>query len=235
MRTYDRFQLVRRSISYNLKIIFANKFIFFLIAAVAFYLMIIGIMLFEDTAVDMEGIFDTLLFPGILILFYPVIFNIQNDKDARMLEIVFGIPNYRYKVYLLRFGITMAMLFIILMLMGWFAVFAIARVQVFPIVYQLMYSLLFLSGVSFMFSTLIKNANSTAAIMVIIGLIFLIMSDPLQYSKWNIFLNPFNVPSDMSQTIWANVIRENRIMLLVGTIISILWSLINLQKRERFV
>ena len=235
MKIYDRFQLVRKSISYNLKIIFANKFIFFLIAAVAFYLMIIGIMLFEDTAVDMEGVFDTLLFPGILILFYPVIFNIQNDKDARMLEIVFGIPNYRYKVYLLRFGITMVMLFVILLLMGWFAVFAVARVQVFPIVYQLMYPLLFLSGLSFMFSTLIKNANSTAAIMVIIGLITLIMSEPIEHSKWNIFLNPFNLPSDMSQTIWANVIRENRIMLLVGTIISILWSLINLQRRERFV
>ncbi len=235
MKTYDRFQLIRKSISYNLKIIFANKFIFFLIAAVAFYLMIIGIMLFDDSAVDMEDVYDTLLFPGILILFYPVIFNIQNDKDTRMLEIVFGIPNYRYKVYLLRFGITMVMLFFILILMGWFAVFAVARVQVFPIVYQLMYPLLFLSGLSFMFSTLIKNANSTAAIMVIIGLVTLIMSEPIEHSKWNIFLNPFNVPSDMSQTIWANVIRENRIMLMVGTIISILWSLINLQRRERFV
>ena len=235
MRINDRFQIVRRNISYNLKIIFANKFIFFLIAAVAFYLMVIGIMLFEDAAVDSSDIFDVLTFPGILILFYPVIFNIQNDKDARMLEIIFGIPNYRYKVYLLRFGITMMLMFIFLMLMGWFAVFAVARVPILPIVYQLMYPLLFLSGLSFMFATLIKNANSTAAIMVIIGLFFLILAEPLQYSKWNIFLNPFGAPSDMSQTIWANVIRENRIILLVGTIISILWSLMNLQRRERFV
>ena len=235
MNTYDRFQIVRKSISYNLKIIFANKFIFFLFAAVAFYLMVIGIMLFEESSVDSSDIFNTLQFPGILILFYPVIFNIQNDKDARMLEIVFGIPNYRYKVYLLRFGLTMLMMFVFLLLMAWFAVFAVARVPILPIVYQLMYPLLFLSGLSFMFATLIKNANSTAAIMVIIGLVFLIMAEPLEHSKWNIFLNPFNSPSDMSQTIWANVIRENRIILMVGTIISILWSLINLQKRERFV
>ncbi len=235
MKTYDRFQIVWKSITYNLKIIFANKFIFFLFAAVAFYLMVIGIMLFEDGAVDGSDIFNTLLFPGVLILFYPVIFNIQNDKDARMLEIIFGIPNYRYKVYLLRFGLTMMMMFVFLMLMGWFAVFAVARIPILPIVYQLMYPLLFLSGLSFMFATLIKNANSTAAIMVIIGLTFFILAEPLQYSKWNIFLDPFGAPSDMSQTIWANVIRENRIILLVGTIISILWSLINLQRRERFV
>ncbi|MBU1012097.1 MAG: hypothetical protein KKG99_03775 [Bacteroidetes bacterium] len=235
MKTQDRYQLILRSINYNLKIIFANKFIFFLIAAIAFYLMVIGIMLFDDSAVSSEDIFSTLIFPGILILFYPVIFNIQNDKDARMLEIIFGIPNYRYKVYLVRFAITMVMMFVLLMLMGWFAVFAVARVNVIPIVYQLMYPLLFLSGLAFMFSTLIKNANSTAAIMVIIGLTFLILAEPLQYSKWNIFLNPYNAPSEMSQTIWQNVIRENRIFLLVGTIISILWSLTNLQRRERFV
>jgi len=235
MKTKDRYQLIRRSIIYNLKIIFANKFIFFLIAAIAFYLMVIGIMLFEDTSPDSDGIFNTLIFPGILILFYPVIFNVQNDKDSRMLEIIFGIPNYRYKVYLLRFAISMLLMFIILLLMGWFAVFAVARVQIFPIIYQLMYPLLFISGLAFMFSTLIKNANSTAVIMVIIGLIFLILAEPLQYSKWNLFLNPFDMPSDMSQTIWLNVIRENRIILLVGTIISILWSLINLQRRERFV
>ena len=235
MKTQDRYQLILRSITYNLKIIFANKFIFFLIAAIAFYLMIIGIMLFDDTAVNTEDIYGILIFPGILILFYPVIFNIQNDKDARMLEIIFGIPNYRYKVYLVRFAITMVMMFVFLLLMGWFAVFAVARVNIIPIVYQLMYPLLFLSGLAFMFSTLIKNANSTAAIMVIIGLTFLILDEPLQYSKWNIFLNPYHAPSEMSQTIWQNVIRENRIFLLVGTIISILWSLTNLQRRERFV
>ena len=37
-----------------------------------------------------------------LIMFYPIVYNIQNDKDTRMLEIIFGVPDYRYKVYLLR-------------------------------------------------------------------------------------------------------------------------------------
>lgn len=222
-------------IRYNLKIVFANKFIYFLIAALAFFLMIIGILLFSNNTAATKDIFATLIFPGILIVFYPVIFNIQNDKDARMLEIIFGVPNYRYKVYLVRFAISMVLLFVILLLMSWFTVFAVLRIPVFEMVYQLMYPLLFLSCLSFLFSTLVKNASGAAVFVIIIGLIFWILSEPLQYNKWNIFLNPFDVPSEMSITIWKNVLSQNRLMLIIGSIVSLLWSLINLQRREKFV
>ena len=71
--------------------------------------------------------------------------------------------------------------------------------------------------------------------MVIIGLGLFIMKEPLADNKWNIFLNPFNVPSDMSYNIWMNIVFQNRLILVIGSIISLLWSMINLQKRESFV
>ncbi len=235
MRPVTQLKLIKDSLIYNLKIVFGSKFIYFLIAAVAFYLMIIGIMLFDDSAVRELDIFNTILFPGILIIFYPVIFSIQNDKDARMLEIVFGVPNYRYKVYLLRFLISLLLLFVIMLFMSWFAVFAIVKVRVFYLTYQLMYPMLFIACVSFLFSTWVKNANATAVIMVIIGLFFFIMAEPLEYSKWNMFLNPFDIPSDLSHTVWQNVINQNRLMLIIASIVSLLGSMVNLQKREKFV
>lgn len=235
MKQKDRLQLIYSSIIYNLKIVFGNKFIYFLIAAFAFFLMVIGIMLFSDSDPSDEDIFGTLIFPGILILFYPVIFNIQNDKDSRMLEIVFGIPNYRYKVYLVRFAISMVLLFVFLVFMAWFSVFAIVRIPVFYMVYELMYPLFFLASMSFLFSTLVKNASGTAVIMVIIGLFFFIMAEPLEHSKWNIFLNPFNEPTDISHTVWKNILYQNRLMLVIGSVVSLLWAMINLQKREKFV
>lgn len=235
MRATDQLHLIKNIVVYNLKIIFANKFIYFLIAAFAFFFMVMGIMLFSDSNPGEEDIYGTLIFPGILILFYPVIFNIQNDKDSRMLEIVFGIPNYRYKVYLIRFFLSILLLFAILCVMAWFTVFAVVQIPVFNMVFQLMFCLLFLAGLSFLFSTLVKNGSGAAVIMVLIGLLFLILAEPLEHSKWNIFLNPYNEPSDMSHTIWMNVINQNRMMLVVGSVISILWSLINLQRREKFV
>lgn len=152
-----------------------------------------------------------------------------------MLEILFGIPNYRYKVYLVRFLLSILLLLLIMTLMSWIVVFTVIRIPVFQMVYELMYSLIFLASLSFLFTTLIKNASGAAVVMVIIGLVFLILAEPLQSSKWNIFLNPFDVPSNMSYAIWQNVLYQNRMMLVVGSVISILWSLINLQKREKFV
>ena len=231
----QRIVLLFRVIQYNLKIIFANKFVYFFTAALLFYLVVIGINLFSDSTMDASDMYNILLFPGILIMFYPIVYNIQNDKDTRMLEIIFGIPNYRYKVYLIRFGITILLLFMVLLLMGWFAWFAITPIPMFKIIYQLMYPLSFLACLTFLFTTLVRNGNGTAVIMVIIGLIFWILHEPLSHNKWNLFLNPFDNPGNTNVIIWMNTIAQNRMILMIGAAISILWGLMNMQRREKFV
>lgn len=235
MSISERIGLVLKIINYNLKIVFGNKFIYFLLAAVIFYLIIVAVFLFSNNTPDTADMYNSLLFPGVLILFYPIIYNIQNDKDSRMLEIIFGIPNYRYKVYLVRFGITLLFLLGLLIILAWVAVFSITDLQVAEIVYQLMYPLVFLACMSLLFATLLHNGNSAAVIMVIIGLLFWFLSNPLEKSKWNLFINPFKIPSEINSIIWDKTISQNRIILSICIIISLLWSLINLQRREKFV
>jgi len=222
-------------IVYNLKIIFSGKFIYFLIAAWLFFLVIIGIMLFSDAIPDVTDIYNLLIFPGILIMFYPVVYNIQNDKDTRMLEIIFGVPDYRYKVYLLRFCICMLLLVFLLILMALFSWFSVVHIPVFEMVIHLMSPLFFLACLTFLLTTLIRNGNGAAVVMILIGLAFFIMNEPLAKSKWNVFLNPYDVPIDMNLTIWMNVVHQNRLMLMIGAVIALLWGLMNLQQREKFV
>ena len=188
MSTKHKLQLIYQTIRYNQKIVFGSKFVYFLVAALSFFLVLIGILLFADWTPREESIYGIIILPGLLIVFYPVIYNIQNDKDSRMLEIVFSIPNYRYKIYLIRFVISLLLLTVVLTAMTLFSVFAIISVPVVYMVYQLMFPLLFMACLSFLFTTLVKNASGAAVIMVIIGLFFWIMSEPLEYSKWNIFL-----------------------------------------------
>ena len=220
---------------YNIKIVFANKFIYFLIAAFLFFAFIITISIIEDPNLNEETIYGFLVFPGILLIFYPVVYGIQNDDDSKMLEIIFGIPDYRYKVWLVRFVITMIVVTANLFVFGLLANFALYRIEILPMLTQVLFPVTFLASLAFMFSTLIKSGNGTAIVMVILGILFLIFSEPLEYSAWNLFLNPYNEPREMSETVWRSVIFKNRLYLAVGTVLGVLYGLFNLQFREKFI
>lgn len=236
MQINNRIKLLTDFVKYNLRIVFANKFVYFVIAAMAFFLMVITINLFSGSSnITIDDVYALLILPGLLIIFYPVVFNIQNDKDARMLEIIFGVPNYRYKVYLFRFVLSIFTMAAFLLFMSAFTVFAIIRIPIFEMVYQLMFPLLFLAGLAFLMATLIRNASGAAVVMVLFGLFFWILYEPLQFSKWNVFINPFDVPTNMSYAVFKNIIYQNRLMMIIGTVITLLWALLNLQKREKFV
>ncbi len=231
----NRFIVSKRMIQYNLKIIFANKFIWFLLAALAVFAFF-AIQSVVNRATITEGtIYNLLIFPGILLIFYPTVFGIQNDDDSRMLEILFGIPNYRYKVWLVRLMMIFVLVFIIIYIFAWLASVMLYGINVFEMAYQLMFPIVFMGSMAFMFSTIVKNGNGTAVVMVLIGVAFLILADALARTQWNVFLNPFEIPDNLNEIIWQGLISKNRIFLGIGMLIFILYGLFNMQKRERFV
>lgn len=235
LKSKNYFDILIKLFRYNLKIIFANKFFFFLLAAVGFFVFLVIMSLFNDSNPGEDDVYYMLMFPGILLIFYPTTFGIQNDADARMLEILFGIPNYRYKVWLVRLAIIYVIVFAILIFLAFLGSISIIVIPVIEMVFQLMYPIFFLGGLAFMASTIVRNGNGAAVVMVTVGMVFWILADPLEHSKWNLFLNPFSLPSGMSEVVWADVIFNNRLYLLVATCFVLLSGLLNLQKREKFI
>ncbi len=221
---------------YNLKIIFANKFIFFLMGAVAFYLLITIIDLLDPESYFSEAnLYNLLMFPGLLVIFYPSAFGIQNDVDTRMIEVLFGIPNYRYKVWLVRLANIFVLVYLILLSLTLLSSLALIPVPVFSFTLQLMFPVFFMGALGFMLSTFIRNGSGTAAVMVIVGLAFWISSGILDESEWNIFLNPFRYPESLTQAMWQEMLFYNRLYLVVGIILAILAGLFRMQKREKYV
>lgn len=220
---------------YNLKIIFANKFIYFLLAAIAIFLLVTILTLVNSDSNPTEGAAYTLLFiTGILLIAYPTIFGIQNDVDTRMIEILFGIPNYRYKVWLVRMAIIYLVVFGMLLILSLLSSAAMVTLPIFYMVFQLMFPIFFLGSLAFMLSTLIRDAIGTAVVLIIIVLGFLMLNEVLP-AQFRLFMNPFSIPSNVNEAVWAEATLNNRIYLFVGTLIWILFGLLFLQKRERFV
>jgi hypothetical protein len=232
---YNYFTLLQKTILYNLRIIFANKFIWFLAGSIIFYLGLSVIYVFSNDVSRMSDLYGTFIFSGILLVFYPSVFGIQNDQDARTIEILFGIPNYRYKVWLVRIFLIFVIAYLIMLGFTFLSSVLIVKFNFVKVTTQVMMPVLFLGMMSFMLSTLVRNGNGTAVIMIIFGIFFLILQDPLYRSQWNLFLNPFDTPSRVNETTWAIIVMKNRIILITGSIIFLLAALFNLQKREKFM
>jgi hypothetical protein len=229
-------RLYSKIFQYNVKIIFANKFIFFLLAAILFYLVIAITNLLDAESHITEGnVYILLLFPGMLIIFYPSAFGIQNDVDARTIEVLFGIPDYRYKIWLVRLGIIFIVVYLFMVFLGILSTLALIPIPVFEYSIQLMAPIFFLGSLGFMLSTVIRNGSGTAAIMVIIGLLFWISSGILEENEWNIFLNPYSIPDNLTDGMWQEMLFYNRLYLAIGTTLAILAGIYKLQNREKFI
>ena len=223
-------------IVYNLRIIFANRFIWFLTGSVLFYAGLSVIYVFSNNVSRMDDLYGVFLFSGLLLVFYPSVFGIQNDQDARTIEILFGIPNYRYKVWLVRVILIFVIAFIIIIVFTSLSSFLIVRFRFVNMTIQVMLPVLFMGTMAFMLSTIVRNGNGTAVLMIIFGMFFMIFSDSnLSKSQWNIFLNPFDLPYGLNEATWALITFKNRIILISGSIIFLLAALFNLQKREKFM
>lgn len=222
-------------IKYNLKVVFGNKFIYFLGASLIFYLLITSISLFGADTVSVQGVYYQLMFPAFLLVFFPTTYGIQNDEDARILEILFGIPNYRYKIWLVRLVMAFFMVFWFVFVMANLSSIILINVPVWEITFRLMVPVVLFGMLGFFFSTVIKNGNGTAVVVVVIGLLVWILVEFLEHSSWNVFLNPFDLPSDMSEAVWANVVSKHIRTWVIVSGVSGLWGLLNLQNREKFI
>lgn len=227
--------LISQLIRYNLKIIFAGRFFLFLLAALAFYLFFMVISVFDDDNIDISMLYELTFFPGILLIFYPTVFGIQRDDDARMLEILFGIPDYRYKVWLVRILLIFIQVFLLLILFAALGSWLLYPIDPFQLAAQLIFPICFFGSLAFLLSTWVRNGNATAVIIVLLGIVLTIFSEIVEDTMWDIFFNPFDMPRNFGQLAWQKIVWKSRIFLSVGSLVFILTALLNLQKRERYI
>ena len=234
-KLYFWVDLVLKMARYNLKIIFAGRFIWFVIAALLFFILLSISMVFNNPGYNSSSVYGILIFPGVLLVFYPTVFGIQSDADSRILEILFGIPNYRYKVWMVRLVMIFLLTWFFLYLFCWVGYYGLLPFSVFEMSYQLMFPVFFLGTLAFLVSTMVKNGNGTAVVMIILGVLLMILADMLDRTQWNVFHNPYSIPNQMNEMIWQQISHKNRWFLIVFSTIFLLGGLTNLQKREKFL
>ncbi|MEE9441886.1 MAG: hypothetical protein V3V99_04390 [candidate division Zixibacteria bacterium] len=232
----DKLRLLISFFRYNANHVFAGKFKYFLFLSLALFLTIVVIYTIEEnTPPTAEDIYYFLYSPGLLLIFYPAAYAIQRDTDSRMIETIFGIPDYRYKVWLARCAAQYIVTAGLLLIYAIVCQLALADFNIWSMVYHIMFPLLFVGSFGFMVSTFIKNGNGTAAILVVFLLIYNIITEDINANKWDIFYNPFESSEDFAGILQTDLTLYNRIYLIVGSILMTLMGLLKLQNREKFI
>jgi len=226
---------IGKLIKYNIKIIFGNKFIYFVLSAIAFYIISVVITLFSNEEITPGIGYNIMLIPSMLIIFYPACFGVQNDSDSKIIEIIFGIPNYRYKVWLVRLLIAYFICFFIVIFLSQLTNYFIVEIDPISLTLQVLMPTFFIGMLTFMISTILRNSNGTAVLIIVIFFILNSIGAGLPTSQWNIFINPFDIPLDTNVIIYKQAIFNDRLIISISSIIFMLVGLSKLQNREKFI
>ena len=160
---------------YNMRIIFAGKFIWFLLVGLALFFFLMFSAASRGTELSHSMVYGQLTIPGLLLVFYPACFGIQNDADHRILELLFGIPNYMYKVWLFRLFMIYVEVYLILVVYAFLARILLYPVAPFVMAAQLMIPVMLFGNLAFLYSTLIRNGNAAAVLSVLTVILALIL------------------------------------------------------------
>jgi hypothetical protein len=209
--------------------------IFMLLAGGVFLAVVVLSLLGREAAFNSQRLYDLLLVPGILLVFYPAAFAIQNDKDAGMLETLFGIPDYRYKVWLARYGALYVCVAALLFLLALFCRVGLSSFPLGKMILELMVPILFVGSLAFFVAGQTGSGLATAVIMVVVLLFFWLFREPLAESPWFLFHNPFAGANDLQALVRAKTTIANRLYFLSGSIVLTMLALLRLQKREKFI
>ena len=221
-------------IQFSTKVVFINKFMYFLLIALAAYILMVNTLIFSDNEVTLSMMYFVLMLPAILFIFYPTCFSIQNDEDSKIVELIFGIANYRYKTWLMRLFIAYVICFIMIYLLTEFSNWGIIDIPVLEMTIHVMISTFFAGMLCFMLSCIIRNGFGSAVVFFVIIIILLILSSVLGESQWNVFLNPYTTPRGNIE-IFNNTVFNNRIIMMISAIIMLMIGLSRLQNREKFI
>ena len=229
---------IRDIVKYNLKIVFSGKFIWFLMASSLLYIFFISWGVYSGEPVTEQLIYSSMLYPAILIIFYPCTFGIQNDYDNRILEILFGIPNYRYKIWLLRIIMIYVATYFMMVILATLSYILVYANNPFEMAARIMIPVIFFGNLAFFISTLTRSGSGTAIIMIIFGIVIYFMLsifDMSNKSAWDIFLNPYKMPENFNPVMWSIMVVKNMVYMSFAIIVTMMLGLLNLQKRESFM
>lgn len=183
--------------------------------------------------------------PGTVLAIYLTMDMVGGERDKNTLEILFSTAISHYATWSVRIVTICAVLFATLMAMSTISYFFFAE---FPFIWgglNACFPAFFMVGLTFLFSVLCRSSNAAGMIAVGILIAILLLTSPeseveidgntLANSAYDLFLKPFDPPSNLDPNLWTNRVILNRTGIVALGALCIFLALRRMLDRERLL
>ncbi len=227
----------------SMKIALHRKVIFMCCGVLGYYAILYAFAIWRPgEGFSVEQALNVLVeVPGTVLAIYLTMDMVAGERDRDTLEILFSTAISHYATWTVRIVSICAVLFATLMAMSTISYFFFAE---FPYIIgglNAFFPAFFMVGVTFLFSVLCRSSNAAGMISVGILIAILLLTavqvddNALANTPYDLFLKPFEAPSDLDPNLWTNRVILNRTgIALLGTL-CIFLALRRMTDRERLL
>jgi len=225
-------------IKLNTKVLFSNKFLYFLIGIFLYFGVVCTINYFTDPGDYIKGehiYIAVLLVPMIILTVFLSALIVPSEIESNTIESLFSVSGSIYKVWIIKIVVMYISLSLLLLILEILSYFMIADFPILKNFVMSLFPLYFIGGMTFFFASKYRSTGVAGIISGIVLLIFMFLAEPLEHSRFFLYLNPMITPRDINNYVWTRTVIENRIgMVIFGSFFYYL-GLSRLKFKEKYI
>ncbi len=221
----------------SIKIVFYRKIWFLCGGILAYYgiLYALAVLRPGDGFSVEQALLVLVEVPGAVLAIYLTMDMVAGERDKNTLEILFSTSTSHYNIWIVRLMTVYVLLMVVLMTISSVAYFIFAE---FPFVlggFNAFIPAFLMVSLTFFFSVLCRSSN--AAGMLAMGFLVLafLTADSFQDTPYYLFMNPFEQPLGLDESIWAEQVFFNRIGVAAIGVLSVFFALRRMEQREKLL
>ena len=221
----------------SVKIVFHRKMLFMCGGILAYYGILYALAVFrpgEGFSVE-QALHVLVEAPGAVLAVYLTMDLVAGERDRDTLEILFSSSSSHYGIWVVRMVSIWVVLLVALLLMGTLSYFLFAEFPFFKGALNALVPAFFVTSLTFFFSVLCRSSNAAGMLAMGVLVLVFLTSDTLQGSPYFLFLNPFESPMGVDETIWGEQALLNRLGFVVFGLLMVFFALRRMEYRERLL
>ncbi|MCA9731397.1 MAG: hypothetical protein H6696_13215 [Deferribacteres bacterium] len=234
----QKMAIVFETFRLNTRLIFSNRFIWFLLGLLAWCIFQYVINYQREIYQRMSADYIFFVVMQLPLSAFAVFLNmslISSEKDNRTLEITFTTAGSRYKVWLVRFGSLCVLFFLLSLTLSYIGYYFFVDLPVWAMAFHAYVPTFFISGMVFYFAVKLRSGLAAGMVSGILLFFMFIFNEPLRSTRYALYFNPFTVPHNVDSSVWYDWTWQNRIGLIVLGGLFIFAALRGMGNREKLL